>query len=290
MLLLGVDLAWGASGPTPRESGLVALLPDGRVVDATWARPLSDVAAWLRARAGDGPACAFVDAPLVVTNPAGTMRACERQVGRAYGRARVSAHASSLGRGDLAGVALRQRLEAAGWTYEDGRAGPPDGGRVLSECYPHTTLVGVPALGQDVRPAYKRRPAGVPLPRWRAERAATCDALLRGLDGALHDADPPLRLRSHPRTARLLDEPSPLDDRAYKHREDLLDAALCAWTASLWLRHGLGACQVLGPGVHDEPGTRAATIVCPARAEQRLARPTDAAQGCRAAVISSTKP
>ena len=58
--------------------------------------------------------------------------------------------------------------------------------------------------------------------------------------------DPPIDLRSHPVTATLLDEPTPLVDRAAKHREDLLDAVLCVWTGLLWWHHGLTHCQVLG--------------------------------------------
>ena len=52
----------------------------------------------------------------------------------------------------------------------------------------------------------------------------------------------------------------------YKHREDLIDALLCAWASSLWDRHGLERCQVLGLP-DDEP---AATIIAPARYEQRM--------------------
>ena len=53
------------------------------------------------------------------------------------------------------------------------------------------------------------------------------------------------------RIAAVIDgDQSPLDDQAYKHRDDLLDAALCAWTAALWHRQGVKHCQVLG----DEPG------------------------------------
>ena len=55
-------------------------------------------------------------------------------------------------------------------------------------------------------------------------------------------------------------------DRAVKHREDLLDAVLCAWTGLLWLRHGLDRCQVLGP---DDDGDPPAMILAAARPEQR---------------------
>ena len=75
-------------------------------------------------------------------------------------------------------------------------------------------------------------------------------------------------LQSHPVTKELAEKPSPVTDAAYKHREDLIDALLCAWTASLWERHGLDRCQVLGLPANPkhEP---AATIIAPARPEQR---------------------
>jgi predicted RNase H-like nuclease len=63
-------------------------------------------------------------------------------------------------------------------------------------------------------------------------------------------------------------EPSPGDDCAYKHREDLIDGLLCAWSASLWACHGLDRCQVLG--LPAEPASMpTATIIVPARLEQR---------------------
>ena len=58
-------------------------------------------------------------------------------------------------------------------------------------------------------------------------------------------------------------------DRAYKHREDLIDALLCAWTASLWWHRGTERCQVLGASdTVSELGHRP-TIIAPARPEQR---------------------
>ena len=74
-------------------------------------------------------------------------------------------------------------------------------------------------------------------------------------------------MRSHPVTAELVTEPSPLDDRAYKHREDLVDALICAWTGLLWIRHGFDRCQVLG--LEGEPPPPAATIIAPCRPAQR---------------------
>ena len=99
---------------------------------------------------------------------------------------------------------------------------------------------------------------------FRPQRAAVCDDLIGRLD-ALAALDPPLRLRSHSATAALLDETSPLADAAYKHREDLIDAAICAWTGLLWLRHGLERCQVLG----DNEAASGGSIIAPARPSQR---------------------
>jgi predicted RNase H-like nuclease len=107
----------------------------------------------------------------------------------------------------------------------------------------------------------------VPAAQWRAVRAEECDKLIARVAG-LADAHPPLLLSSHPVSRRLMDEPTPEGSADYKHREDLIDALLCAWTAALWARHGHARCQVLGPDGQVALGT-AATIIAPARPEQR---------------------
>jgi predicted RNase H-like nuclease len=267
--VLGVDLAWGLGRPDgrpPNETGVVALATDGRVTDAGWTVTLDETADWIDAHAE--PDCVlFVDAPLLVENERG-QRTCETQVGQRYGRWKVAANSSNLGLPHAAGVVLRTRLEERGWRYDDGHDGPSLRGRTMSECYPYTTIVGSPALGYDIaRPTYKRKPRAVPTVGWRPMRAAACDGLIAAL-AALDAHDPPLDLRSHPVTRALVDEPSPELDRAYKHREDLLDAAIAAWSAAVWVRHGFDACQVLGDPrtPSDRP---AATIIAPARPEQR---------------------
>jgi predicted RNase H-like nuclease len=266
---LGVDLAWRQDEPErlANESGVAAVDPSGRVLDAGWTRGLDETVEWVRSAAGPDSALLFVDAPLVVENVAG-QRLCETQVGQRYGRWKVSANTTNVGSPRLAGVALRVRLEAAGWVCSDGLAGPPADGQTFAECYPYTTLVGAPELGYAAeRPRYKRKPRMLRMAQWRPERAASCDELVGRL-AALSNADPPLRVDSHPATRLLQLEQSPLDDVPYKHREDLIDALLCAWTAALWARHGLARCQVLGEAA-SVPGRPAATIIAPARPEQR---------------------
>jgi predicted RNase H-like nuclease len=232
---------------------------------------VDETTAWADAAAGPGDAVMFVDAPLVVRNPA-SQRLCETQVGQRYGRWKVSANSTNLRSPRLAGVRFLHLAESSGWRYSDGGKGPPSSGRWLSESYPYGTLVGAAEFGYATeRPRYKRQPRRLPAAQWRAERAANCDTLVGRLT-RLAAADPPLLIDSHPVTRRLAAEPSPLDDVAYKHREDLIDALLCAWTASLWARHGLGRCQVLGLPADpaDEPP---ATIIIPARPKQRRPQP-----------------
>ncbi|MCQ9132155.1 DUF429 domain-containing protein [Streptomyces hilarionis] len=268
---IGVDLAWGRTGARgrPNETGVAVVDAAGTVIDCGWTRGVDETIEWIIRAAADGSASAFVDAPLAVDNPTG-QRPCEREVGRRYGRWKVSANSTNLNSRHQAGVLVRELLEEAGWTYDDGMHGPPDDGLVLSECYPYTTLVGAVELGYDLeRPRYKR-PGRRPQPGWRLARAQVCDGLIARLAG-LAEADPPLLLASHPVSRRLMTEPSPERDAAYKHREDLIDALLCAWTAALWSRHGLARCQVLGEEVPATPGA-AATIIAPARPEQRRAR------------------
>ncbi|WIB01303.1 DUF429 domain-containing protein [Curtobacterium sp. MCBA15_012] len=270
---LGVDLAWGlGSDRKPaNETGLVATDADGTIADAGWARGVDAVTDWIAGHLGPRTLVA-VDASLVVTNPTG-IREAERQVGQRYGRWKVAANPTNQASAASAGTALLARLTALGVGYvsdTDGmraRTGP-----AAFECYPYTTLVGVEELGyDDERPRYKRLDLKVPAPVARARRAEAFDELVRRLRST--PLDPPLRLDSHPLTAGLA-EPSVLHGPTHKHREDLLDGALCAWTAAFWERHGDQRVQVLGgdPRLPSDPvdeAGRRPVVVAPARPSQR---------------------
>ncbi|HEY3507017.1 MAG TPA: DUF429 domain-containing protein [Actinocatenispora sp.] len=262
---LGVDLAWADGAGRVNETGVAALDAAGTVLAAGWTRGVAETVDWIERHARDEDTVLFVDAPLLVDNPRG-QRLCERQVGQRYGRWYVSANSTNQATPRLAGVRLLGALATTGWVYDDGRVDVDGAARRVSECYPYTTLVGAAELGYEQRrPAYKRRPRRA-APGWRVTRAEVCDDLIVRL-GGLRDADPPLVLDSHPTTADLARAPSPTATVAYKHREDLIDAVLCAWTAALWHRHGPDRCQVLGPTLAESAGA-AATIIAPARAEQ----------------------
>ncbi|MBT2500937.1 DUF429 domain-containing protein [Curtobacterium sp. ISL-83] len=272
---LGVDLAWGLGTPTraPNETGLVALEADGTITDAGWARGVDAVADWIAGHLGPRTLIA-VDASLVVTNPTG-IREAERQVGQRYGRWKVAANPTNLASAASAGARLLDDLTARGVGYvSDTRAMRERTGPVAFECYPYTTLVGVEELGyDDERPRYKRLDLRVPAPTARARRAEAFDELVRRLRHT--PLDPPLRLDSHPLTADLA-TPSGLSGPVHKHREDLLDGALCAWTAAFWERHGDERVQILGgdaslPSDPVDQAGRRPVIVSPARPEQRRA-------------------
>jgi predicted RNase H-like nuclease len=267
---LGIDLAWrdGTAENSANQTGVVALESSGEVVQAGWTVGLEETREWLDKWA-KVDCLALIDAPLVVNNKSG-LRLCEREVSQRYMHPwKVGANSTNASSPRLGGVRLRELLEEDGWRYDDGTGGPPAQGRNVSECYPFTTIVGVEALGYEERPMYKRNAKKLPAAQWRKTRAANCDELIRRVS-RLREADPPLLIDSHLATRRLVDEPSPESDAPYKSREDLLDALISAWTAALWARHGLSACQVLGAadGATDAAGRRA-TIIAPAREAQR---------------------
>jgi predicted RNase H-like nuclease len=277
---IGLDLAWRDGHPTrvdgrpaAKETGVVVADETGRILDAGWERGIDAVVARVTGHLADARgtgAIIAVDAPLVVHNAPKTMRKCEKEVGRRYGRWGFSAYPSHTGLIWLSGVALRRRLEQLGVSYTQGVLPPAPGDAVMFECYPSTTIVGAEELGYDLaKPRYKTRDPRVPREDGRRMRAEITDELIRRVAN-LVSADPAFDLGSHPVTAQLIEEPSPETDAAFKHREDLLDAAICSWTAALWHRHGLDRCQVLGLGSPADEDGLVATIVAPARPEQRI--------------------
>ena len=177
MRYIGLDLAWGERART----GLAVLDPEGRlvwsasvVIDDEIARHLGDV--------GDTDGVvAAIDAPLVVVNETG-QRACEREVGRDFGR--YSAGAYPANRGNAAfnpeprGARLARRF---GWDVDPAvRPGPGRG--VAIEVYPHPAMVSlfgldrvIPYKGKKGRDVAARQAAFTSL---FAFMEATCGPLL----------------------------------------------------------------------------------------------------------------
>ena len=279
-----IDLAWGLGGRRPpNETGLCALDETGCILDAGWTRGPGAVDEWVgtmlaQHRAAGETVVIAIDAPLIVPNETG-MRACERDVGRCYGRWKVGANASNRALASRAGEALLDLLEQRGVAYTDGTTPAAPGAAVAFECYPYTTLVGVDAFGyDDERPRYKRLDRSIASSEAKIRRAAATDELILRLDRlAEADADPRLDVRSHAVTAEIAATLTPPSgEKSRKHREDLIDAALCAYTAAFWHRHGSPRTQALGtldPATVDRDARgRVASIVAPARRTARASQ------------------
>ncbi|MFH6779888.1 DUF429 domain-containing protein, partial [Clavibacter michiganensis] len=230
---LGIDLAWaeGTATRPARETGLACIDAAGRVLDLATGRGIDEVVDWIARWDGPG-AVAAVDGPLVVANATGS-RLAEKEVASRYGRLGISAYPSNTGRPAQGAVALRRRLEDAGWEYDDGSASARDAdARTMIECYPYTTLVGAPELGFDaMKPRYKRLAPLLATADRRPHRAAEFRMVLDAVAG-LADADPPLDVSTHPRAAALVADGPAIVERQHKHLEDLLDGLICAWTAA----------------------------------------------------------
>lgn len=245
-LYVGVDLAWGSTEDIGNETGMVAISATERpglltVMDAGWTQGLRATLEWIEGHAQrDRGTLVMVDAPLVVGNEDGQRR-CEHEVGVHYGRHKVSANSTNQRSPNRAGVQLLELLAQSGWAYVYQHQAPGHRQALrVSECYPYCTIVGAAELGYQVRPTYKRRPTaasarGASPEEWRAIRKAAFDELARRLATVVD-------LSSHPATMLLLDG-APMEDRPYKHYEDLLDAVLASWTGVLFDQ---GRCQVLG--------------------------------------------
>jgi predicted RNase H-like nuclease len=230
MRFIGVDLAWGGRRP----SGLAVLDPAGRVVDQGWATSDDDILGFLAAH-DPGGAVLALDAPLVVTNPAGTRRACEAELQRRYGRVGAGPHPTNLG---LLGGRVRA-MELAGRSPRPYLTVPRDPGRGTGwwavEVFPAPALVELGRLERAVR--YKRGP-----PEARRAGLRAVAAVLAGLAGA----DPPLRPDPAGRLARELGRLEALRGAGLKAVEDLADAHVCAYVGLWWWARGRAATLVAG--------------------------------------------
>jgi predicted RNase H-like nuclease len=245
---VGVDLAWGGRKP----SGVAVLDPAGTVVDQGWAVTDEEVAGFVAAHDGGGAVVAF-DAPLVVTNPAGTRRACEAELQRGYGRLGAGPHPSNLG---LLGGRVRA-MDLVGRSPRPYLTVPRDPGGGTGwwaiEVFPHPALVELGGLDRALR--YKKGP-----PQARRAGLRALAAVLEGLAGA----DPALRLDPGGPLAGRLAGLDGLRGAALKAVEDLADAHVCAYVALWWWRHGPAASLVAG----DDAGG-AIVVPLPRRGERR---------------------
>jgi predicted RNase H-like nuclease len=208
--------------------------PGGVVVDEGWATGDEELSGFLAAHDRDGAVVAL-DAPLVVTNPAGTRRGCEGELQRRYGRVGAGPYPTNLG-------LLGGRVRAMELVRRSGRpyvTVPRDPGRRTGwwavEVFPAPALVELGGLERAVR--YKKGPP-------EARRAGL--AVVAGILGRLAGADPPLRLDPAGVLARELGRLGGLRGVGLKAVEDLADAHVCAYLGLWWWAHGPAATLVAG--------------------------------------------
>ena len=205
MHFVGLDLAWGERSPT----GVAVLDGGGRLVHLGAARGDADILAQLAPFAAS--ACLVgIDAPLVVTNPAGN-RPCEAALNRDFRAFDAGTHPSNTGHPWFADGCRGARLATAL-------------GRPAIEVYPHAATVALFGLPKTLK--YKQKP-GRDLDRLRSELLRLMD-LVEGLACA----DPALDVAGHRdwRTARQAVR-SATRKSELRRVEDPVDAVVCAYVA-----------------------------------------------------------
>lgn len=219
---LGLDLAWSSRNP----SGLAALDECGRIV-ALRADLRDDdaILAWVREHLA--PTCVIgIDMPTIVRNANGA-RPCERELNRAFRAFDAGTHPANLGLAVFhEGGRARKLLDAlhADGVSEDVTLAAGGQGRFAFEVYPHAAHVRLFGLERVFKYKKKRQSwseAHAAWSRYRESLAALCNA------------EPPLLLGPE-MPGRIT-----LRGRAYKAREDELDALTCAYVASFLWRWGV---------------------------------------------------
>lgn len=222
--LAGVDLAWQSDkNPSAIATGTLSA---NRLTIDTVSAPiygLAMVAAVLEP--AEGLAGVAIDAPLIIRNARG-QRACEREVGVAYGARKAACHpANTTLYPDASSVALSRQLQRRGFAHLEGS-------QWQIECYPHPALIEIFDLGERLR--YKKGSVD-------EKRAGQVELarLIRLLGNS-----PVLPLSIAPEPARHLepDYIQSLRGRLLKNNEDVLDACICLYIAGLHSLGGMGKC------------------------------------------------
>src|SRR4051794_36373466 len=176
MHFVGIDLAWGEKSPT----GVAVLDSNGTLLEVSAQDTDDSIAVALTPY--DGPCLVAIDAPLVVTNPAGN-RPCEAALNRDFARFDAGAHPGNTAKPEFATQPRGARVaELLGLDIDPASTAP----RRAIEVYPHPAIVALFRVGRTLK--YKQKP-GRSLPELKEELLR----LMRLLEG-LADADVPLRL------------------------------------------------------------------------------------------------
>jgi predicted RNase H-like nuclease len=214
---IGLDLAW-----SPRNNSAAVVL-EAQGSSAQWIdhrEELGDdeeIHSFLCSAAASGSALVAIDAPLIVPNEKGG-RPVDRQISRIFGRFHAGCYPANRNRGCARGEGLVDELRREGFVhhpYFEQRTSE----RTVFEVYPHPASIALFDLERTLK--YKAR-SGRTIAFRRQQLSRLRDELL-----TLSDAEPAMHVTVDVTTREL----GALRGRRFKRFEDLLDAAVCAYTA-----------------------------------------------------------
>ena len=233
MRFIGMDLAW-----VPRHRTGLAVAIDGHVGDSTTVVTDDDICDWLEPHL-HGPALIAVDAPLIVRNPAGTSRRCDRAITSVFGSNHAGAHSANLGIASFAAGVRAERLAVRLGLGTDPVLVPGQPLRRMIEVYPHPAMVSLFGLRFTLKYKAKRG-------RDLSSRRTAFAELVRHLT-TLDSTEPRMEVRSAPRWRLLCDVVATGQSaRELDVAEDELDAFMCAYIGFYYWRHGTDRCRIVG--------------------------------------------
>ena len=232
-VFVGIDLAWGSRNRT----GVVAAA-GGRVVDSRTVVSDDQICDWLAPYLA-GPVLVAVDAPLIVRNPAGTSRPCDRRISKVFGASHAGAHSANLGLAAFSDGIRAERLARRLGLNTDPNIQPGQPVRRMIEVYPHPAMVSLFGLPYTLNYKAKRG-------RSVDNRRQAFAALTAHLE-KLTISDPPLSVATAPRWDELSDSLVVATSNGQLDLiEDELDAYMCAYIALYYWTHGTSRCRVVG--------------------------------------------
>jgi predicted RNase H-like nuclease len=232
-VFVGIDLAWGQRNRT----GVVAAA-GGSIVDSRTLVSDDQICDWMKTYMSC-PVLVAVDAPLIVRNPTGTSRPCDRKISKVFGASHAGAHSANLGLAAFSDGVRAERLARRLGLSTDPYIRPGQSVRRMIEVYPHPAMVSLFGLSYTLKYKAKRG-------RSMDDRRQAFAALTAHLE-KLTISDPPLSVATAPRWDELRDSLVVATSNGQLDLiEDELDAYMCAYIAFYYWTHGASRCRVVG--------------------------------------------
>ncbi|MFQ5816690.1 MAG: DUF429 domain-containing protein [Terriglobia bacterium] len=242
VVCIGIDLAWSYRNAT----GLAALhlYPASarmEFVESRMVQTNEEILAWVE-RHRQATTVVGIDAPIIAPNPAGIGRPCDGEVTSAFGRYHAGTYPANREKCRRP-IKLRRQLRHRGFN-PDPESAPRQRGCWQVEVFPHPAqivLFNLPRILKYKKGRVEQRRKGLKQLAAHIRRDLT---RLRP------------RLRSSDSLQQLCAVNSSLRGQALKHREDQLDALLCAYIAGHFWFWGDKRWRIFG-------NVRSGCIVCP---------------------------